>query len=144
MPPEGFRSTGLENVSANGCVKFRRPGSRDITEWERTIEKGISYKATRIDSSAVYGSEGLAIAAIEGLCTDSCTLELVGIETFYISTMILEEVGELVVEKDGMLQFCRNIEFDDALSFGGDIGDGCVGCVVEKSVSRGCWFGIVI
>ena len=115
-----------------------------LIEWERTIEKRIGDKAARIDSSIIYGSEGLAVAVIKGLCTNSCTLELVRIETFYISTMILEEVGKLVVEKDSMLQFCGDVKFNNTLSFCGDISDRCVGCVVKKSVSRGCWFGITI
>lgn len=58
--------------------------------------------------------------------------------------MVLEEVGKFVVEKDSVLQFRGDIEFNNALSFGGDVSDGCVGCVVEESISRSGWFGIVI
>ena len=43
------------------------------------------------------------------------TLQLVRIITLNISTMILEEVGEFVVEKNSGVEVERNIELDDAL-----------------------------
>lgn len=58
--------------------------------------------------------------------------------------MVLEEVGKLVVEKDSMLQIRGDIEFDNTLSFSGDVSDGCVGGVVEESISRCGWFGIIV
>jgi hypothetical protein len=58
--------------------------------------------------------------------------------------MVLKEVGELVVEKDSVLQFCGDVEFDDTLLFGRDVSDRCIGGVVEESVSGGGWFGIAI
>jgi hypothetical protein len=74
LPPEGFRSTGFENVSVKRSVRFKRSEKSTMTQWERTIEKRIGDKATGIDSSVVYGSEGLAITSIKGAYTDGCTL----------------------------------------------------------------------
>jgi hypothetical protein len=58
--------------------------------------------------------------------------------------MVLKEIGELVVEKDGAVQFCGNIKLDNTLSSSGDVSDRCVGGIVEESVSGRRWFGIAV
>jgi len=58
--------------------------------------------------------------------------------------MVLIEIGELVVEKNGWLEGCGDVKLDDALSLLGDVGDGGVGGIVEERVTRGRMLSIMI
>lgn len=58
--------------------------------------------------------------------------------------MVLIKVGELIVEKDGGLKICRNIELKDALFLVGHTGDGSVLGVIDESIARSPRVGVLL
>lgn len=74
---------------------------------------------------------------------DKLPLELIGIQTLDVATVILEEVCELVVEEDGGVEVCNQLELNNALAFRSDVCDGAVVDVIDKGVSGGSGFGVL-
>lgn len=66
------------------------------------------------------------------------SLELIGVKTFHVAPVVLEEVRELVVEEDCRFQVGWNIKFDDALLFLEDISNTSISSVVDESICWGC------
>lgn len=101
---------------------------------KRTVKYGICNQATRINGFAIDGGKWFAITLLEVTSADIFTLQLVSVQALHVATMILEEVGELIVEEYGVLQFHGHGKFHDALELLGDICYAAVSSVVDKGI----------
>lgn len=84
-----------ESVLSISC-QIDSPGTEN-----GVVEDGVGNQAARVVCFAVWGeSEGIAGAAIDAAIASSGTSELVGVERLDISSVVLIEAGEAVVEID--------------------------------------------
>lgn len=89
-------------------------GTSQVTA-SRTVEHRVGDKTTRIDRLVVTNCHRLTISTVQIVDAAILALELVCIQALHVTTMVLEEISELVVEQDGRLEVCRNGKFDNAL-----------------------------
>ena len=66
---------------------------------------------------------------------DVVALELVHVDALDVTSVVLEEVSQLVVQKHGMVEVVGDVELDEALSLLSKI-DGAVVCPVDKGKLR--------
>lgn len=58
--------------------------------------------------------------------------------------MVLEKIRELVIEQDGFVEFCWEVELNDTLAHGGYVGEAGVAGVVKEGIARAGWIGILL
>ncbi len=87
----------------------------------RTIENRVRNETAGIHGLAVNRSDRLAITLVKIARANKISLQLVHIDALYISSMVLEEVGQLVVEQHGVIQVVWDVKLNDALFLLADI-----------------------
>ena len=110
---------------------------------KHTIENGVGNKTTRIDCFVANGSQRLAISLVQSALTDKLALELIRVQALDVSSMVLVEVCELVVEKDGRVEFYWDVKLEITLLLLCKIDTGIRGAVEECKLRR-VVFGVVL
>lgn len=101
----------------------------------RTVEERIGNETTRIDRFATNGSDRFAVSTVEIAHANEVAFKLILINALDITTVILEEIRQLVVEQHGVIKVVWDVELHDALSSLGH-GDGVVARAVDE---HECW-----
>ena len=101
-----------------------------------TVEQRVGNETARVNSLAVNCAQRLAVSTAQRTCTDVLALELVGIETFDIATVVLEKVGKLVIQQHCRLDVVWNVKLDNALALARDVRHRVVVGVVEERICR--------
>ena len=84
-----------------------------------TIEYGVGDQSARVDDLITDSCKGLAISIFQVVYRAMLAIQLLRIVTLNVTTMVLEEVGELVIEQYGGCDVERDFKLDDALGRGG-------------------------
>ena len=87
-----------------------------------TVEYGVGNQSARVDDFVIGDSEGLAISVFQIIYRAIFAVQLLRIVTLNVTTMVLEKVGELVIEQYGGRDVERDIKLNDALGGGGIAG----------------------
>ena len=82
----------------------------------RTVEDRVGDEPARVDDLVTDDIQRLAIAPLDGVVVDMVAAKLVLGEALDVPTVVLVEVGELVVEEHGGIDVCGHVELDDALA----------------------------
>ena len=110
-PAAGFNKVRPEKVSGETLAHRRR----STPETPLTVEQGVGDQSTGVDDFVTLDGNWFASAASEVLNCSMFPLQLVSIQTVYISSMVLVEIRELVVEQDRRVQIRRHVELNHAL-----------------------------
>jgi len=127
----GLSKTGVPNVSEKD-KHFSVSSNKNIL----TVKQRVCNETARIDGLAVNFAQRLAVSATQRTCADVLALELVRIETLDIATVVLEEVGQLVVQQHRWFDIVWNVKFDYTLLLAGYVRHRAIISVVEERISR--------
>lgn len=129
----GLRRVRLSKVS---CKTAKVSKLYRGKAWVSTVEHRVGDQPAGIDGyRVVYRSQGAAITFIQCRHTAAFSTELIRVHAFDISPMILEKVGEFVIEEDASWEVCGNIKLDVALQLIEYI-KVAVASVVKKGICR--------
>lgn len=64
----------------------------------RTIEHRIGDQSARVDDFVTVGCNGLAISILQIIYRAMFTIQLLRVITLNVTTVVLEKVGQLVIE----------------------------------------------
>lgn len=73
----------------------------------RTVKDGVGDKTARVNGLVAYRIQGLAATTPQCCSADGLALELVGVQTLDISSMVLVVVGQLVVDEHRVFEVRR-------------------------------------
>ena len=106
-----------------------------------TIEHGVGNQPTGVDDLVTLNSNRFAVSILEVADRPVLPLQLVRIQAVHITSMVLVEIGKLVVKQDGRVQIRRHVKLNNALRLRPQIRARVLNeCVLRYVVLR---FGIV-
>jgi hypothetical protein len=81
----------------------------------RTVEYGVSDETTRIYCLVVTNSQRLTIPLVQITGANTLSFQLIRVQTLHISSMVLKEVGKLIVHEYWLIHIRWYVKLDDAL-----------------------------